>query len=61
MYIKNIHDFPNLQFYKCNFDTYIYLLKAGFTPVFIDKGFYFFILDEKIKSVIKIGGEDCKI
>lgn len=60
MYIRNIHDFPDIPLYKCSFEEYFNLLKIGFTPIFIDNGFYFFILDDKLKTEIKkTGGEDC--
>lgn len=58
MLITNIESYPNVSLYKCNFDIYMKLLKSGLTPVFIKDGYYYFLNNKELSSIIKIGGED---
>lgn len=58
MLITNIESYPDVSLYKCDFDIYIKLLKSGLTPVFIKNGSYYFLNNNELQKIIKIGGED---
>lgn len=56
MIIYNIKDFKDIDLYKCNDKQNYELLKSGFTPIYFDDKFYYYLLDDKLQNYIKRGG-----
>lgn len=52
MIIYNITDFNGIDLYKCDSIKNQELLKLGFTPVYFDDDFYYYILDKKLQNYI---------
>lgn len=53
MLIDNICVYKDISLYECtNFKEYLYLLKNGVTPVYIHKGNYYFLKDDKLALLL---------
>lgn len=53
MLIDNIDVYKDIMLYECsNFKEYLYLLRNGLTPVYIHKGNYYFLQDDKLASLL---------
>ena len=53
MLIDNMCTYKNISLYECtNFKEYLYLLKNGITPVYIRKGNYYFLKDDKLALLL---------
>ena len=53
MLIDNICVYKDISLYECtNFKEYLYLLKNGVTPVYIPKGNYYFLKDDKLALLL---------
>lgn len=53
MLINNITVYKDISLYECtNFKEYLFLLKGGLTPVYIYKGNYYFLQDDKLTSLL---------
>ena len=53
MLIDNICTYKDISLYECtNFKEYLYLLKNGITPVYIHKGNYYFLKDDKLAPLL---------
>lgn len=53
MLIDNICTYKDISLYECtNFKEYLYLLKNGITPVYIHKGNYYFLKDDKLTTLL---------
>lgn len=56
MIIYNIKDFKGINLYKCDYNKNQELLKSGFTPVYFDDKFYYYLLDDELYNYIKQQG-----
>lgn len=55
MLIDNITVYDNIKLYECkDFKEYLYLLKNGITPIYIHKGSYYFLQDDKLTSILDL-------
>lgn len=53
MLINNITVYKDIKLYECtNFKEYLFLLKGGLTPIYISKGNYYFLQDDKLISLL---------
>jgi len=52
MLIDNLNDFNVDNLYKCNDETHLKLLLAGFEPIYIDDEFYYYLLDSALNKYL---------
>lgn len=52
MLIHNIKDFDGVDLFRCDKNKNQQLLELGFTPVYFDDDFYYYIIDENLQNYI---------
>lgn len=52
MLINNINDFSGVNLYKCKSSENESILKAGFTPIYVDEDWYYYLLDDKLQEYL---------